>query len=175
MLRYLLAFLELVLCFLGLRPRAEWGWGHNVRVIVVDERTGEVTALEALHNKITDAGLVHLVSALESAAFDAELKYMAWGDDASAPAAGDTTLGNELGRKQVTKQEAGSTGEMVTTTILQATEANVQIEELGFFAGAGASATKDSGTLIARVLYSKLKTNSESIQVERTDTLSEAP
>jgi len=127
--------------------------------------------VETFPNLITDAGKNLIAQALRDTAFDAEIKYLAWGTGSTAPAASDTTLVTEAGRKQVTSQTAGAgVGETDTVTYLGPDDANVAIAELGWFAGASATATADSGTLIARVLYSKTKTNKESIQVDRTDT-----
>lgn len=143
-------------------------WSGRVRITTrYADGTEEV---EEFENLITNDGLDLLASALGGV--DSEIKYMAWGTDNTAPAAGDSTLVAESGRKVVTSQAAGSTGVYTTTTYLAPQEANVSIEELGWFAGASASATADSGVLVARVLYSRAKSDLESITVERTDTLS---
>lgn len=143
-------------------------WSGHIRVTVrYADGTEEV---EEFENLITDAGLDLLASALGGV--DSEIKYVAWGTSNTAPASGDTTLVAESGRKVVTSQAAGSTGAYVTTVYLAPNEANVAIEELGWFAGASASATADSGVLVARTLYSHTKTSLESITIERTDTLS---
>ena len=80
-------------------------------------------------------------------------------------------LGNETFRKQVTSQAAGAVGVTITNLYVAPEEAVGTIEEIGFFSGSSASATTDSGTLFARVLYSRTKTAVESIQIERTDTI----
>jgi len=103
---------------------------------------------------------------------DMGIEYLAWGDDDTAPAAGDTTLGNELGRKAITSQTlTGTTGEIVTSVYLAPTDANEAIEELAWYGGTSATATTDSGLLIARALYDHTKTSAESIQIDRTDTI----
>lgn len=148
-------------------------WRGHIRVIVFD-RDGKVKQIDEFDNLITDAGLNLIRDLLSGAVADGEIKYMAWGDDDTTPSAADTKLGNELGRQQVTKQENGvNAGVLDTTTYLSPLIANGQIEELGWFAGPDATSAKDSGVLVARVLYSKLKTELESIQVVRTDTIGE--
>ena len=156
-----------------LKVQGRIGWAGRVRVKVLGPG-GELLGEWQGANLITAAGLDLLVSALRDNTVDAEIRYLAWGDDSTPPAAGDTALGNELGRKVVTLQEAGGTGECVTTVYLAPQDANEAIEELGWYAGPDATATPDSGILVARVLYSHTKTVLESIQVERSDTLAGA-
>ena len=125
-----------------------------------------------IRNLITNAGLNLLRDALKGDVGDTAIKFLAWGDDATNPSVGDTALGNEEGRRQITRRSVlGGTGVLQTTAIIASTEGNDQIEELGFFAGTDATAVAGSGVLVARVLYSHLKTSLESIQVDRTDTL----
>jgi hypothetical protein len=98
---------------------------------------------------------------------------MAWGTDTTAAAATDTALGSESSRKQVTKHTDGSTGAVTITTILTSNDANgVSIGEFGLFGGA-ATGTADSGTMIARVVWSPAhaKSDQESIQVDWTLTV----
>lgn len=142
----------------------------NVTVIVRD-LDGNVIDQQELHNQIKTVGLNLIRDALNGA--DAEIKYLAWGTDSTANALGQTKLVAESGRKAVTTQVAGGTGVMVTTTYIAPYEAIVSIEELGWFAGAAATATVDTGVLVSRVLYSRAKTALESIQVVRTDTFTE--
>lgn len=147
------------------------GWQDNIRIIVYN-LDGSIKGIIELENKLTDVGLTALVGALKG--IDAEIKYLAWGSSSTPPAAGDVKLGDEFGRKQITLQEPGTVGVLVTTTYVAPFEANTpKVEELAWFAGVDATATKDSGTMVGRVLYSRQKTSQESWQVERTDTVSE--
>lgn len=147
------------------------GWRGRVRILVLNPDSSVKEVIE-IPNKITDAGLNFLRDGLKGV--DDEIKYLAWGNDNTDPLAGDVKLGDEFGRKQITTQEAGATGVLVSTTYVAPYEANTpKIEELGWFGGAAATKVKDSGILVARVLYSKQKTELESLQVERTDTIAE--
>lgn len=151
------------------------GWQGKVRIIAcnLDGSVKDITEID-LVNKINDLDLNMMRDALKGTVTDLKLKYMGWGNDNTGPLAGDTKLGNEFGRKQITLQENGATGVLVTTTYVAPYEGNDQkIEELAWFAGVNATGTKDSGILVGRVLYSRQKTNLESLQVERTDTISE--
>ena len=149
--------------------RARIGWQGLVGVSVY--RDAQLVERTEIPNLITDAGLNLLRDALSGDVGDAQLKYLAWGDSATSPTVGDTELGNEEGRRQITSRSSSGTGVLRSTTVIASIEGNDQIEELGFFAGTDATATADSGVLVARVLYSHLKSDLESIQVDRTDTL----
>ena len=132
---------------------------------MIEEETVE------LENLITDAGRNLMALALRDVTALPEITFVALGDDATAPVVGDVLLGNEVFRKVMTQQVAGATGVSISTVFIAPQEANQQLEEIGWFAG-DASATVDTGTLVARVLFSRLKDNLESIQIERTDTIS---
>jgi len=149
------------------------GWRGRVRV-TSHLPDGTERLLLDTENLITDDGLDQLATALRSSAANAgRLRYLAWGDDTTPPVAGDSDLGNELGRVQVTSSVAGATGVVVTTTYLSSTVI-ASIEELGWYGGPLASSTPGSGTLMARVLFSHEKIAGESLQIERTDTLTRA-
>ena len=126
---------------------------------------------EEFDNLITGVGLNLLRDVLSGVATDGQIKYMAWGNNATAPASGNTTLGNELGRKAITSRDPGSAGVLTTITYLAPYDAVGGIEELGWFAGPAATSAAGSGIMVARVLYSKTKTDLESIQVDRVDTI----
>ncbi|NPV30489.1 MAG: hypothetical protein HPY58_12745 [Firmicutes bacterium] len=129
-----------------------------------------------LQNLITDAGLNYIRDLLDGSINPpTEIRYIALGNSTAPPSASDTKLGNELFRKAVTKQELPGTGRVSSTCYIAPSEANFQIEEIGVFAGPNATDAKDSGVLIARVLWSHLKTELESLQIVRTDTISRAP
>lgn len=142
--------------------------------IVIETPTRRKTI--QLKNFITDAGLNYMRDLLDGAINPpTAIQYIALGASNTPPAAGDVKLGAEFFRKQVTKQELPSTGQVASTVYIAPYEANQQIEEIGVFAGPDATAAKDSGVLIARVLWSHLKTELESLQIVRTDTISRAP
>ena len=146
-------------------------WQGDVNIKALD-KDGNVLQEDNLKNLITSAGKNLLAESLRNASLDAEIKFISIGSDNTAPSSGDTTLGNETFRKAVTSQTAGgSVGVTITNLYVAPEEAVGTIEEIGFFSGSSASATTDSGTLFARVLYSRTKTAVESIQIERTDTI----
>lgn len=152
-----------------MRARNDLSWHGRVRVTAryVD---GSVE-VDEFDNLITDAGLNLMRDSLKEG-LSAEIRYTALGSDATAPASTDTSLGSEQFRKPVTTETDNGTGSVVHTTYISPGEANdFVIEEIGWFAGADASDATDSGVLVARVNYSRDKTDLESLQIDRTDTL----
>lgn len=87
------------------------------------------------------------------------------------PAVANTALYNETFRKAVTSYTEGAAGVLTTTCYISPSEATGYIAQIGFFGGATATATVDSGTLYSLVNYYRNKTNVESITVSRTDTI----
>jgi hypothetical protein len=127
-----------------------------------------------IKNTITNAGLNMLRDSLKGDITDSQLKYVAVGTSSASINNADTSLTSEFFRTPITNWTTGGTGILNTTGIILDNEAVGQIEELGFFAGSTASATTDSGIMISRILYSRDKTNLESIQINRTDTIGRA-
>lgn len=127
------------------------------------------------HNLITDVGLNLIRDALKGDVTDLQIKYVALGNDATAPANGQTVLVAEQFRKVVTSRNVDpvTAGKLYTELYVADTEANsFKTEEIGWFAGATASGTADSGVMIARILYSRQKSATESWTIRRTDTIS---
>lgn len=152
------------------------GWLGQYEIIVQD-LSGDIIERTGLRpNLITDAGLNMFRDLLSGAITDGEIKYVGLGNDATAPANGQTDLVAEQYRKQVTSQaNGGSAGVLTTTVYIPPDEANTfTTEEIGWFAGSAASATTDSGIMVARVLYSRVKNNLESWTIRRVDTVGRA-
>jgi hypothetical protein len=149
------------------------GLSNNIKITVFN-LDGSVKEEINLKNEIKIGWLNAWRDAMKGVTTDFEIKYLAWGSSNTANDPSQTKLVAEFGRKQVTEQDDGGIGELITRTYISPLEAVEEtIEELGWFAGASASLTPDSGILVARVLYHRAKTMLESIQVERTDTISE--
>lgn len=147
-----------------------------VRITVCDLE-GKIKEQVTLKNTITNLLFNFYRDALAGDLADGtefEIKYLALGDDNTAPAVTDTLLGNETFRKALTSTSKPGVGQYETIVYIAPAEAIGLIEELGWFAGPLAGAGADTGTLIARVLWSRNKTALESVQVERLDTIVEA-
>lgn len=119
---------------------------------------------------ITNAGLNLVRDAILLGSSPKPL-YFAIGTGSTAPAVTDTQLGAEVFRKQITSLTAGAAaGEALISGYLSPQDsAGTVIGEWGLFGGA-ATGTANSGTLIARGLYSHTHTASESIQFQADST-----
>lgn len=121
----------------------------------------------------TSASVAQGATSIPVGSFTANAAYPATTTSVTpTPAATDTTLHNETFRKAVTMQSAvGGAGVATTTLFISPQDDNAVIAEVGWFAGASASASTGSGVMIARTLYNHQHGNLESIQLVRTDTL----
>jgi hypothetical protein len=149
------------------------GISENIKVTIFN-LDGTVQETIELKNQLKNCWFNAIRDAFKGDVTDLEIKYLAWGSDATANNTSQTKLVAEFGRKQITGQDDGGTGELISTTYIAPNEAvGTTIEELGWFAGAIATAAADSGILVGRVLYHRVKTTLESLEIERTDQISE--
>lgn len=155
-----------------MKSKANWRRVTNIKITAFD-LGGNIKDITHIKNLITTDGLKMLRDFLNGTIADGEIKYMAMGDDNTAPTLADTDLGSETFRKANTAQTTSGDTALITTTYVAPDENAVQIEEIGWFAGALAGAGSGDGIMVSRILYSRLKTTLESIQVERTDTIVE--
>ena len=145
----------------------------NIKVTAFDLK-GNIIDIQEFHNLLMSVGKNMFRDALKGAVTDLQIKRLGIGGTNTAPAVGQTTLFSEFFRKAITSRADGATGVLVSTTYIAPYEANTpKIEELAWFAGVDATDTTDSGIMIGRVLYSRQKTELESLQIERADTVSE--
>jgi len=150
-------------------------WLGQWEIIFRDAQGRELWRGTINPNLITDAGLNMFRDILRGTITDGKIKYVALGNNATAPANGQTQLVAEQFRKLVTSQNPDPViaGKLYTEVYVSDTEANsFKCEEIGWFAGAGATGTINTGIMIARVLYSRQKSNTESWTIRRTDTIS---
>ena len=156
-----------------MKTKAVWKRVTNIKVTAYDLE-GNIKDVTEIHNLITTVGLGMLIDLMDGGIADGEIKYMGVGSDNTAPALADTTLGTETFRKAMTTQTQPTATSLLSTVYVSPSEAVGVIEEIGWFAGVGAGAGADTGIMIARVLYSRVKTTLESLQIERTDSIAEA-
>lgn len=125
----------------------------------------QIIDIEEFDNLITNVGKNHIRNMLSGAITDGDIKALGWGTSATAPLVTQTLLGAESARKQVTSQRTTPTiGQLITTVYIAPGEGNINIRELGWFAGANASFTAiNTGSMISRVLYTRNKVILESI------------
>lgn len=146
------------------------GWKGLIRA-TVDGPEGRTQ--QEFYNLITDAGLNLLRDVLDGTVANAQIRYAAFGTSNATPANGQTALGAEIYRKLVVTTPT-TVGVVSTGVVLEATDAVGAIEEIGWFAGPGASSIPGSGVMIARVLYTLTKTNLQTLYLQRFDTIGRA-
>lgn len=151
----------------------KWPRSGDILVIVRDARTGRFKkGTRRFKNLITDVGNNLMRDVLGGFVTDGRIYYCAIGTSSTAPAAGQTQLVAESFRKAITAYDNTiGTGQIKETTYIAPGEANVSIQELGWFAGSGATGAANSGVMIARTLYAHTKTSGESISIQRTDVI----
>lgn len=124
-------------------------WVGTLHLTVFDQITGEIKGDYTFKNLIVDTGLAYLAKKTAGLSI-ATISHIALGSDSTAPAAGNTSLGAELGR--ATASVSGA-----TTTVLDDTArfsatfgagtATGNLNEAGLFNAAS------SGTMVSRVTF----------------------
>lgn len=102
-----------------------------------------------------------------SALEELEVMVHAFGDDNTAPADGDTALGNETVRKLLSSKSYSGASAFYTV-FYDLSEGNGTHEEMGLFANADPG-TPDDGTLWDRSLISITKTGTQSLSIDYED------
>ncbi len=167
-------------------------WMTNVKVVVKD-LDGNILEIKELHNLIPTISLNKVRDFWYGTITDGKIRSMAVGRDNTVPALTDTALGQETFRKAITTYTLPGDAQLKSMTYISPNEAVGLIEEIGWFVNFAAddfllAETGDAvlmetgdhlildgaGVLFSRVLYNKTKTDLESLQVERTDTIREA-
>jgi len=152
--------------------KENWPWDSNVRITVRD-LGGNILDVQEIRNLIMHVGSDMLRDILMASIASGQIKYVGIGTGDTAPNKAQTQLVSEQFRKILTGQVAVTTGTLKTTHYIAPSEAVVNIKEIGWFAGVGATATPNSGVMVSRILYTRNKTNLESITIERTDVIAE--
>ncbi len=161
-----------------MNEKAMTAWLGQWEVVAHDKKTGcKLWRDQIRPNLITDAGLNMFRDILKGDATDGKIKYVGLGNDATAPVNEQAALVAEQFRKAVTSQNVDpvTAGKLYTEVYISDVEANsFKCEEIGWFAGAAAAAEAGTGIMIARVLYSRQKSATESWTIRRTDTMQRA-
>lgn len=145
------------------------------RFVKRDATTGALLSDHTYRNVVPTVGRAALAAQLADAGtYPVKATYIAVGTSATAPAAGDTTLGTEVARKAI----AGGSNTSNVATIdgfFNETEANATLAEAGLFgdgSAAQASSSSGSGILYSHVAISETKSNTETLTVTFTMTFS---
>ncbi len=158
-----------------MKTKGIWKQITNIKITVFD-LDGNVKDVTELKNLITTVGLNMMRDALHDVAdiADCEIKYVELGTGNTAPALTDVALDTYLFRKIMTSTSKPADGQTRCIVYIAPGEAVAALEEIGWWAGAAAGAGEATGIMISRALYSRNKTALESLQIERTDTFTEA-
>lgn len=143
------------------------GISGRLTIEIHDGKTGQLLTKEVIDNTIVTAGL-NLVRDL-LAGNNAAPSHIAVGTDATAPAAGDTTLGTEVFRNVITRRIPSAT--QITFQLFLATgDANGNtLVEAGIFNASSA------GDMLSRVTYTSIaKTSAITVTLTWDITISEA-
>lgn len=147
------------------------GWLGAFEVQII-KKNGEMR-IDKFPNLIMDGWLNLIRDATMSATpLDLQIKYIGLGKDDGTTlplSTSNTKLGNEIFRKGFTKVETDGTGRVKRTVVINSSEANFHIKEIGIFGAASATSTVNTGVLVARVFYDNDKDELESINIVRTD------
>ena len=145
------------------------GWQGIWQIKVVDKLTGKVKHEETLHNRIMNDALDEIIKAMYDSPPDMQFSHLAIGDSDAPIADTQTQLGNEVFRAQFVSIERTGVGEVTSLAIILDSDYDGAIEEIGIFAGSGASAAANSGLMISRILWSYNKLATEELQMTRID------
>lgn len=142
-------------------------WRFTIR----DAKTGKIKRVKEYKNLIPTVGRTMIADNLTNTSPDNTMlaNYIALGTDNTAPANGDTTLGTEVYRNTVASR-TNSNNVAYITGFFGATEDDDHYYEAGIFCnGTGAA---DSGVLLSHVAIDINKSNTETLTVDWTLTIS---
>lgn len=142
----------------------KYGWQGIVKV---RDSEGE----RIIYNRIMNLALDELIKPFLATTADIEIKFLALGTSTTPVADNQTQLGAEIERVQYISRSRTGLGEATTVFLVKDDEGVGTIEEIGIFAGTTATAAANSGLMISRIPYHKVKTDQEEIQFTRIDRL----
>lgn len=128
--------------------------------LIVRDTEGKVVDRVEKHNLITTAGKALISALVGGVGSPAAVTYLAVGTGATAPAAGDTTLGTEL-----TTNGLGRSAATVTQVTTTTTNDTLQLEKTWSATGAsavteiGAFNAASAGSMLGRQTFSAINTS----------------
>ena len=122
-------------------------------IISRDVKTGKEKKVGTVDNLITDWAHNTIAKCLlgyNPVSAGIEVKYVAIGDDNTAPSGSDETLVNEVFRNPYVQRSNSDSGETTIEFYISDTDYAGTIEEIGIFCGPSATSTADTGNLLSR-------------------------
>ena len=146
--------------------------GH-LKLTFRDAITGKIKRISEYDNLICTVGKTMIADNLTNASPDnvMRINYVALGTDATAPSAGDTTLGAEAsGDRNTVASETNSNNVAYFTGFFNAPDYSGSFKEAGLFAEG--TATEDTGILFSHVAIDETKAVTETLTIDWTVTVS---
>ena len=147
----------------------EFGWLGEFR-IKVKHKDGRIEE-DLVKNRVTNVALQAMINILDNIDPDLNIKYLAVGTGTTALDDNDTQLETEIFRVPFDSSNNDAVGQFTTTFTILDSEAVETWGEIGLFGGDSTTITPNSGKMISRILYTRIKTSLEEIDIIRIDKL----
>jgi len=132
--------------------------------LVLRDKDGNVKDTRNVKNLIVDSGLNFICDRMKND--ETAMTHMALGSGSTAAAAGDTTLGSQLGSREALDSDTVSANTITYTSSFEAGDATGAVTEAGIFNAAS------GGTMLCRVTFSVVnKSADDSLSVSWTISL----
>ena len=113
--------------------------------LVLRDKNGNVKEERKIHNLIVNTGLNFICDRMKND--ETAMSHMALGSGSTAAAAGDTTLGSQLGSREALDSDTVSSNTITYTSSFEAGDATGAVTEAGIF-----NATS-GGTMLCRTVF----------------------
>ena len=132
--------------------------------LVLRDKDGNVKDERNIKNLIVDSGLNFICDRMKND--ETAMTHMALGSGSTAAAAGDTSLGSQLGSREALDSDTVSSNTITYTSSFEAGDATGAVTEAGIFNAAS------GGTMLCRTVFSVVnKGADDSLSVTWTITL----
>ena len=132
--------------------------------LVLRDKNGNVKEERKIQNLIVNTGLNFICDRMKND--ETAMSHMALGSGSTAAAAGDTTLGSQLGSREALDSDTVSSNTITYTSSFEAGDATGAVTEAGIF-----NATS-GGTMLCRTVFAVVnKSADDSLSVTWTITL----
>ena len=133
--------------------------------LVLRDKKGNVKEERTIKNLIVDTGLNFICDRMKND--ETAMTHMALGSGSTAAAAGDTTLGSQLGSREALDSSTVTNNEIVYVASFEAGDATGAVTEAGIFNAS------TGGTMLCRTVFSVVnKAADDTLSVTWTITLS---
>ena len=132
--------------------------------LVLRDKDGNVKDERNIKNLIVDSGLNFICDRMKND--ETAMTHMALGSGSTAAAAGDTSLGSQLGSREALDSDTVSSNTITYTSSFEASDATGAVTEAGIFNAAS------GGTMLCRTVFAVVnKGADDSLSVTWTITL----